>query len=222
MTYSATYPLAAQRASVSPQQPGFIGPKAAVPEFRWVPPAGFATTYPVSMSPSGLFPYGPAYASPPQTGCPSCLRGLGMFGPEDMSSQWGTVQYKCQEYRTSKDEVRQGWNGPILLHELVTYYSMRGLSKGGSLSNPEEALSADEQAKVRHYEALIRSKPGVNEVAGPKWLADVKAVADDVCGKPEPGSSALQSKGLFILAAAAGVLLLGLYIAEQKAPRRKR
>ena len=114
MTYAATYPLAAQRESVFPQTPGFIGPKAAVPEFRWVPPAGFATTYPVSMSPSGLFPYGPAYASPPQTGCPSCLRGLGA----------------------------------------------------------------------------------------------------------EP--SAVQSKGLFILAAAAGVLLLGLYIAEQKSPRRKR
>lgn len=115
MSYSASYPLLAQRESVFPQTPGFIGPKAAVPEFRWVPPASFRSTYPVSMSPSGLFPYGPAYASPPQTGCPTCLRGLG---------------------------------------------------------------------------------------AG------------------EAGS--VQSKGLFILSAAAVVLLLGLYIAEQKAPRRKR
>lgn len=77
MTYSATYPLIAERPSAFPQTPGFIGPKAAVPEFRWVPPASFSTTYPVAMSPSGLFPYGPAYASPPQTGCPTCLRGLG-------------------------------------------------------------------------------------------------------------------------------------------------
>lgn len=115
MTYSATYPLSAERASAFPQTPGFIGPKAAVPEFRWVPPASFRSTYPVAMSPRGLFPYGPAYASPPQTGCPTCLRGLG-----------------------------------------------------------------------------------------------------------EGETNALQGKGLFILSAAAVVLLLGLYIAEQKAPRRRR
>jgi hypothetical protein len=77
MSYAATYPLIAERASVFPESPGFIGPKAAVPEFRWVPPASFSTTYPVSMSPSGLFPQGPAYTSPPEAGCPTCLRGLG-------------------------------------------------------------------------------------------------------------------------------------------------
>lgn len=220
MTYAATYPLAAERASVFPQQPGFIGPKAAVPEFRWAPPAGFATTYPVSMSPSGLFPYGPAYASPPQTGCPSCLRGLGSEYSEAVdhmeqmreaqSRDWDRTQsFAAQFLQDQKEET-----GTHYLGSLAMFYA--------TLPIVRPPTEAEKALGDRASYLVYQNSPARKDLNA--WKSEVTAMARETVNTPNPvkEQSALQSKGLFILAAAAGVLLLGLYLAEQKAPRRKR
>lgn len=64
-----------------PVRPGFASPNHAVPYYRWVPPGPFSAYVPLPEAPWGSMTVGPrskgrAYASPPESGCPSCMRGV--------------------------------------------------------------------------------------------------------------------------------------------------